>query len=69
MKGMDDALRRVLDRYPWLADEPMGTDDDGPTEPLRRTASPPKRRPGTTEPQFSRSELQKRMPHLRKHGR
>lgn len=64
--GMTDAIDRVLARYPWLADEPIGT-DDGLTEPLRRTASPPMRRPGTKEPQFSREQLQKRLPALRKH--
>jgi len=64
--GMDEALDRVLDRYPWLADESLADGADAETVAGRRTAPSPKRRSGTTEPHFSRDDLQKRMPALKR---
>jgi len=44
---MDTALGKLVDRYPWLADEPLTTDDDD-APPRRPTASRPRRKRGGT---------------------
>jgi hypothetical protein len=64
---MDVALEKLVERYPWLEDEPIQPDSELEVAMGRRTAPPPKRKSGTTELQFDRAQLQKRMPHLRKH--
>jgi hypothetical protein len=65
--GMDEALARVLDRYPWLADEPVGDVGDG--SPARRTAPPPKKKKDGAAEQHSRASLEARFPALRRHSR
>jgi hypothetical protein len=62
--GMSDTLEKLLDRYPWLSDEPPESDEenDDPDRP-RRTAPPPKMRKGKpAEP--SKDQLQDRFPTL-----
>jgi seryl-tRNA synthetase len=64
--GMDEAMEKMLARYPWLADDDLPTDDDADTPPKRRTASPPRKKKDS-QPVQTRADLEKRLPHLRKH--
>jgi hypothetical protein len=71
VEGMDQALETLVLRYPWLEGTDDGSDDtdqDGDAPPLRRTASPPKKKPANANVQsYDRSELERRMPTLVKH--
>jgi hypothetical protein len=68
VSGMDDAIEKLVARYPWLADDDLPSDDDVDV-PSRRTAPPPRKKMDTTQAKPSRKELEKRMPHLRKHAK
>jgi hypothetical protein len=63
VEGMDDAIVRLVHRYPWLADEPVTSDEPDPSRPSR-TANPPKRRRGTGE--IGQESLKERFPALSK---
>jgi hypothetical protein len=65
--GIGDALAKLIDHYPLLSDEPAMPDRDELRE-RRRTAPPPTRKGAKTGPTFTREELHRRMPTLRKHG-
>jgi hypothetical protein len=61
--GMDDALDRLADRYPWLLDPDAPSDrDDGP--PKRGTPKPPRRKSSENGP--TPAELRGRFPALRR---
>lgn len=66
VSGMDDAIEKLVVRYPWLADD-LPSDDDVEI-PLRRTAPPPRKKKDGASP-TSRKDLEKRMPALRRHAR
>ena len=66
VEGMDDAWSRVLSRYPWLVEEPP-LEDVEPATPLRRTASPPRKRTDALAAQTTQARLVERFPELRKH--
>src|SRR5262245_34764070 len=62
--GMDEALEKLLDRYPWLPDEvPETGEDDEPANGSKRTPTGAKRRKaGPAGP--SQSQLKERFPSL-----
>jgi hypothetical protein len=65
VSGMDDAISRVLDRYPWLREDAPATTDAGTKT---RTAPPPRKRDnGPAKP--LESTMRERFPALRKGGR
>ena len=66
VEGMDDAWSRVLSRYPWLVEEPP-LEEVEPAMPLRRTATPPKKRSSALAAQTTQARLVERFPELRKH--
>jgi hypothetical protein len=66
VKGMDEALGRLLDRYPWLEEPASDPNED---RPLRRTAPAPKKRKDGAAEQHSKASLEARFPALRRHSR
>src|SRR5438093_361122 len=61
VEDMDDALERVLERYPWLLED--GDSSDADAEPKRRTAPPPKKRTDAAASQaHQQAGLQQRFP-------
>jgi hypothetical protein len=65
VSGMDDAISRVLDRYPWLCEDAPATTDAGTKT---RTAPPPRKRDnGPAKP--LESTMRERFPALRKGAR
>jgi hypothetical protein len=63
--GMEEALARVLDRYPWLADEPYEPEEGSDGRPSR-TGRPPKMRSRDTANHGQDASLIKRFPALSK---
>ena len=63
VEGIDDAYDRVLERYPWLTEEPAS--DADADIPSKRTAPGPRKRKDGNAP--DPSSLVARMPHLAKH--
>lgn len=66
--GIDEALTRLLDRYPWLREEPPAAAEPDPSRPMR-TAPPPKKRRDGAASQHSDASMKERFPALRKAGR
>lgn len=62
VEGMDEAIGRVLDRYPWLAEPPPEESDD---QPHQRTASPPRKRVDKAGQRVSEARLSQRFPALK----
>lgn len=67
VEGIDDALGRVLDRYPWLAEEPMDAPEDDDADPSRprRTARAPRKRSDAAG-KVQEGSLRQRLPALAK---
>lgn len=65
--GIDVALSRCLDRYPWLAEEPLDApeDDEADTSLPRRTARGPKKRSDSAG-KVQEGSLRKRLPAIAK---
>jgi len=65
VSGMDAALDKLFDRYPWLLDGFVAVDDDEDEEPKRRTAPPPKKRRDLAGQGQSQKQLAERFPSLK----
>lgn len=66
--GMDDALAKVLERYPWLLEASPEREDPRPTGPSGAPIGGKKRRDPSSSAVLSTAPLQKRFPALRKNG-
>lgn len=64
VSGMDEALSRLFDRYPWLADADAQPAD--PPPPLPKTGGAKRK---TGEPGIDHSRLEQRFPALKGRGR
>ena len=69
VEGMEDALGRVLDRYPWLREDVPITEERILPGQRKRTAPPPKKRKDSTVAQHTDASMKDRFPALRKAGR
>ena len=53
VEGMEDALGRVLNRYPWLREDSPTTEEQNPPGQRKLTAPPPKKRKDSAAAQHS----------------
>jgi hypothetical protein len=69
VEGMDDAITKLLDRYPWLADGSQSSAPDIAPNPKVRRVGGTKKPDASATTDLDRASLEQRFKVLRKGGR